>query len=186
MKTLNSILVLLIFNSTLYGQHLLTNPNKSIKGLREGLWSEIDLCRIIDSTGEYYVVFREHFTPTNIIAEGLYIKGERQGFWKEYWIDFLGDTEQRYRKGRLKSVIEYANGVRCGPLIEYHTNGSLRAVGQYETYPANDTVKIDVPDWTKDPDGSKGIMKDTTIYIRARSRPVGTWQFFKPDGTIWK
>lgn len=183
MKTLLFIICTVLLFPTLLGQSVLKNPNKSKGGLKEGLWSEFTLSQIIDSTGTYHLEKDVHFTPKNVIAEGFYQKGKREGFWKEYWIEWPAKDRVGLLKGGVKSIIEYKNGQPGGLVVEYYKNGCVRAIGQYETCPANDTIRIQIPDWK---DRRLQKMKDTVVYIKSKAKPIGQWHFFKPDGSVWK
>src|SRR5688500_11468812 len=98
MKTPNFIVILMLTASTLFGQSVLTNPNNAINGLREGLWSEFNFSQIIDSVGKYHLEYGPHLVPKNVIAEGVYVKGRREGFWKEFWIVICNDSTSLFCK----------------------------------------------------------------------------------------
>ena len=183
MKTLSIIAFFLFGSASVLGQHLLTKPNKIVNGKKEGEWSEFDYCDTIDFEGKYHIVYGQHFSPRSVIAEGLYVENQRQGYWKQYWI-VDGDSVIRFKKGGIKSIVEYKNDVPSGLVIEYYPSGMVKALGQYETYPINRYDTLQVVDWARDIDGNK--MKDTIIHSTLGNRPTGKWYYFLENGELYR
>jgi len=180
MKTSFLLFGLLSLNTALLAQNLLTNPNKFIKGKKEGLWSEFELCEVIDFDGKYHLRVRQHYVPVYVVAEGNYVHGERQGFWKTYWIDSTSTS----KKGSVKSIVEYLDNTLCGPIIEYYETGNIKAICQVEVFPYKSSGTLHVPDWNKDPEGGK--LKDTVIYSKWGNRVKNDWIFFLENGQVYK
>ncbi|MGO8055587.1 hypothetical protein, partial [Rhizobium leguminosarum] len=120
--------------------------NKFVHGKKQGLWSEFNLLDTVDFKGEWHVVLGQHYAPKSVIAEGLYVNNERQGFWKTYWI-LQDDSTRKYYKGNVQTIIEYRDNVACNLVVEYYPNGNLKVIGHYETFPVNVIDTIQVPDW---------------------------------------
>jgi len=150
---------------------IFSGPNKSVNGLRTGLWVEQGYYTKIDSTGNYHMLFYQHYTPRSVIIEGVYEKSQPIGFWKEFWIE--PDSMHFSKRGSIKSLIEYKNGVRDGLFFEFYRNGNLRAMGWNESYPITDTAFTFT---IYDSNGKNA--KDTTIHVTHNSRMARNGFYF--------
>jgi antitoxin component YwqK of YwqJK toxin-antitoxin module len=181
MKCLIFITLFSFVSTTIVGQTLLTNPNKTINGKKEGLWSEFTFCFTMDLEGKYHLMTDLHHLPKSVIAEGLYINNQKQGYWKEFWI-IVGDSVNRLMKGKVKSVIEYKDDVRSGLVIECYPSGLVKALGQYENFPINSYDTLQVPDWNH---SKKTKAKDTIIHSAVGYKPTGKWFYFLENGELY-
>jgi len=167
-----------------FGQ-LITTPNKVIKRKKTGLWSSVELCDTIDFKGISHIVLHQHGNPESILYEGYYIDDFKEGFWNQYWIVIqIENNNTVYKKGPLKAIIEYKEGLLSGLFIENYRNGNMKVLGHFEVYQANmsDTV-LQIPHW-KYPNGN--VMKDTLIHRKLDSRPFGKWYYFSTSGQLIK
>ncbi len=69
---------------------------------------------------EYHWIFKEHTLQRGNILVFINHYPFRVGDWKEY-----------YSNGKLKSLIQYENGLKHGLQLEYHENGNIKRFGKW-------------------------------------------------------
>jgi len=110
-------------------------------GKLEGLYSEYDSLENVILKGEYFDDARVgewFYSVGDIIEEGSYELGAKDGDWKHYYSD----------TGKLRFVGSYRKGDADGTHKWYYPNGNIEIVGEYRVGSKN-------KDWKKfNPDGS--------------------------------
>jgi antitoxin component YwqK of YwqJK toxin-antitoxin module len=109
--------------------------NKTVNGKKTGFWSEIIHCDTIDSKQIFRTLYNSDNKPLEAWSEGTYIKGLKEGFWKEYWVRYIPPTEYMRKgaiaKGSLKTIREYKKNSSVGLYVEYFRNGNIKVMGQF-------------------------------------------------------
>ena len=113
---------------------LLTAPNKMIAGRETGIWSQFEFCDSLDFEGTHHLLWFQH-NPEIVLAEGNYLNGNKEGFWKRYWVEKVRENNRDILQRRnLKSMTEYKHDVEAGLFIDYYRSGRIRIIGHYDTF----------------------------------------------------
>lgn len=116
-----------------YGQKAILN--KKINGEKVGFWSEIISCDTIDTKKTFHTIYDSKNKALKAWSEGYYVNGLKDGFWKEYWVQYIPPLEDMPKgaiaKGLIKTIREYKKGVPVGLYVEYSKNGNIKVIGQF-------------------------------------------------------
>ncbi len=142
MKVLILMFYVLVCSTNSFGQA--PNSNKKLNGKKVGFWSEIIPCDTIDSDKKFHTIYHAPDNPEKAWAEGTYIGGLKDGFWKEYWVKYVPKTEYLPKgaiaRGSVKAIREYQRGLPVGLFVEYHRNGNIKVVGAFENPKDTDEI----------------------------------------------
>ncbi|GEM_PF-439478 len=105
--------------------------------------------------------FTYYFTDGTISGEGVYQADQRNGIWKSY-----------HPNGQLKSLFYYSNNVVVGIGKSWHSNGQL----EDSLYTIKDVAMM--TSWFPN-----GILSASGAVGKNTKRPVGSWTYYRMDGT---
>lgn len=138
-----------------------------LKGKLEGLYVEYDSIENVILKGEYFDDVRTgewFYAVGDIIEEGSYELGEKDGEWKHYYSE----------TGQLRFIGKYRKGDADGTHKWYYPNGNIELIGEYR-------VGSKYRDWKKfHSDGSTYMIftyrNDELIKIDGRKLKRGGWR----------
>lgn len=171
--------ILIYFSSGISLAQLIQAKNEIKDSLREGLWNEIEIKTILDIKGESHIVFDLHYAPEYILSEGYYVKGNKHGVWKNFFIERYNDSGNvKYRKGQLKDLCEFEEGYLSGIFVSYFKNGQVRILGQYCIFKQYSLDTLEIPINCSD-DYEQKVFE--SFY---KSEMTGNWYEFEQSGKI--
>ena len=89
---------------------IMDSVNRTIEGKKEGYWIIYGKMRNL-----------EEYQDDEVIEEGKYKNGRKEGVWRKY-----------YPGGQIKSEITYINGRATGPFQVFYRNGQLEEKGNWK------------------------------------------------------
>ncbi len=158
---------------------LIQAPNEIKNGLKEGLWNETEFMYLMDINGGNQLIRDLHFTPEHILTEGLYLKGFRNGVWRNFFIErYIDSGKTKYRKGQVKDIYEFDCGNFSGKYISYFKSGQVRLLGQYCIIEDHriDTLQVPV--------GETDQVENKIFESFYRSEMTGNWYEFDHAGEL--
>lgn len=182
MRILTFLFIFFSASSTKYMQcfgQLISAPNASINGKKQGLWNELEFLDSFSMNGTTMLLLGQHTQPLQKVAVGYYDEGVKTGIWKSFWIEsYLDSNMAKYRKGPLHSIVDYHKGFKIGLFISYFKNGGIRLLGHYRKY---ENQSVDTFTFTHP---LTAITADTVIVSKYDSKMIGHWHEFDSTGKL--
>ncbi|MAY84137.1 MAG: hypothetical protein CMP59_08395 [Flavobacteriales bacterium] len=132
--------------------------------------------------GQWYIKagpnHNDGYQTGDLIEEGKYENGRKQGLWKKY-----------YPGGKLKSEITYVNSRPKGPYTLYYKNGKVEEKGNWERTKNTGSFKRYHPNGKLAQDFNftatgKRTGEQKYFYENGQLRLVGTWQEGQETGQM--